>query len=278
MPIYRLGLLGDSQLAGLICDWVHPHFGCDLTHLAITFDAYGNDMSPHGTYATPFYQLRTCRDLEALMIVDSRLDIDDIEAIASLPRLKQLSLRGCRLPPKAIVALGKLPQLESLDLTDCLLDEIDLEGIEQFKNLTNLSLADNLIGDDALARLTKLERLAVLNLADTDVTDDGLVELIELAQLSDLTLAKTPVSTDCVETLLEMPALRYVNFYRCSHINVSTASKRVEELGRQTRIDFDWTSYDQDVAEWDFEDNRPGGTFGNYLPNVFYTPSGGGQF
>ncbi len=275
---YRLGVLGESQTAGLIAAWVHPHFGARLTHLALNFEAYGGNSDARQPHGNTLRSIGTLHDLEVLEIRNSRLSTDHIEAIATLSKLRQLSLRGCRLPANAVTRLSGLKQLHTLLLSDCLLTGDDLAEIEELKALEHLSLDGNLLEDHDLQRINGLKALAVLDLSGNDITNNGLIELIPLANLSDLLLCDTSIDSSCVETLASMPSLRYVNFYRSSWSTITEATKGLTRIRGEERIKFDWEYPNTSDDSWEFYDNRPEDPTYRYTGGWGCVGSGGGQF
>lgn len=254
---YRSGMLGDSKLAGFFCDWIHPHFGCRLTHLCIEFDGFVEDQTHNQISNTYPKQLAGFSDLEALQIIGAVLRVEDMEAIGSLRQLKQLSLRDCRLPDNALVSIGQLTQLETLDLAGCDLIDDELKKLEPLARLYQLSLERNsLITNQALLSIAKLKKLQMLDLTSTDVSDVGFLKLAELKHLSDLKIADTYVTEAVVDTLISIPSLKSVNLKHCPKLSARNANRIAKQLDEATRLQFD-SSEAQYGHQWEFSDNRP---------------------
>lgn len=268
---YQLGMLGDSTLAGLICDWIHPHFGCRLTHL----DIDGEDWSgvDTGLNRELCSYISRLRDIEELQIRSLDLTEADLHSIASLPRLKTLSLAGCLVPSQAGKILGKLDQLKVLNLEDCHLGDEDIEGFEGFQQLECLLLGFNRLSDDAVKHLVSLQRLVELDLSSNDISDAGVAELLKLGELSDLNLSNTEITEEGAGYLIELPKLNYVALAGCGReIDLSNA------LSKNPRIQIDFRHQSNSAPDWNLWDNRPSAPI-NFGSNsgAFGTPSGTGN-
>lgn len=116
--------------------------------------------------------------LEKLTIQDRKLD--SLSALASLVKLKELDLTGCRFPSDEMTVLAALPDLEKLILADCGLSTIaDLSGAMQ---LSYLDLSANTLRNlEPLMPMVTLQELYLQHNAVTSV--DALVTLTELKKL-----------------------------------------------------------------------------------------------
>ncbi len=103
-----------------------------------------------------------------------------LNRIAGLSELKQLSITGTTVTRDELKFIGGLPTLESLTIRDCGLSTT--EGLASLAKLTYLDLSDNTIRNiDALRSMPLLDKLYLQHNAVTDLTPlSGLRNLIEL--------------------------------------------------------------------------------------------------
>lgn len=255
---YELGMLGDSYVAGLMCEWVHPHFGCRLTHLSLDLET-GYYAQSHPIETAVLEHVGELRDLQALRVANYHLLDENIEAIARLPKLKMLSLAGCSLPQGALDKLGGIDTLEYLDVSNCNLHDSELAALGTLNRLEFLSLAYNQLTDEATEHLAPLTQLRILSLEGTDITSASVIELVRLDQLTELNLAKTEVDTQGAEFLVELPNLRSLNLAQCHHLTGRDEPYVEDALRENHRLSIEWDEPNNESEVWDFYDNRPVG-------------------
>lgn len=275
---YHLGKLGDSKLAGLICDWVHPHFGCRLTHLSLDYQTEDMLVDPVMDY-DEITAVANLRDLEHLRVAGGRWSLDQIRALATLPKLKSLSLYVARLPPKAISELSKLKQLRKLELTGCDLNDEDMVGIAKLDGLTHLALTRNDLGDASMGEVARLPHLAVLMLGDNLVTSEGVAKLASMPSLTHIDFSGTTIDEKAASYLADLPNLQYVNFAKIPNLWRQKKIAEIKDLLEENRgIAIDWNSPHDSSDAWQFDDNRPSGPYWGYNGGAFGSPSGSGFF
>ncbi len=141
--------------------------------------------------------LAKLKKLETVVIVDSVISNDDVRAIASLPKLGALALRGCGL--SSIEALSGADNLWHLDIRDNTIRNIGVlsnltklqalymsnnavVGLESISGLTELMILDvsrnAIVSTAPLAELTKLTKL--------DISGNGLMKLEGMEKLTEL--------------------------------------------------------------------------------------------
>ena len=103
--------------------------------------------------------------LETLVIED--VSLDNFQFLASLPQLKELTVRNCLLSAKDLSSIGSMPNLQHLTLSGCSLSNI--EGLSGALRLVTLDLSENAIQD--LSPLSFMDQLTTLNLQSNALTN-----------------------------------------------------------------------------------------------------------
>ena len=125
----------------------------DLTKLS-----YVQSLEIEGQAFDSLRFLTSLTELTELKLIDCRIQTDDLSIIASLPKLKRLTLSGCSL--STIAGLEKALNLEYLNLSNNTIR--NLEPLAQLTKLKEIDLSHNaLTGLNMLSSLTSLEKLDV---------------------------------------------------------------------------------------------------------------------
>lgn len=147
---------------------------------------------------TSLEQIAQLSKLRTLTITDSVLSAADVKAIASLPELTELTMRGCQL--STIANLAGATKLTFLDISNNTIRDISV--LSKMKGMEQLYMDHNaLINLDAISGLTALRVLKVshnslvttapvaglYNLTVLDVSNNGLMALEGIDKLSALT-------------------------------------------------------------------------------------------
>lgn len=139
--------------------------------------------------------------LNELIIKD--YTFDSVSFLAGLSKLEKLHLTSCRFPAKELDIIAGLPALTQLTMNDCGLSTIS--GLENARGLTHLDLSENTIRN--LDPLSSLVNLQSINLTSNAVTNlgalSGLSNLVYL-DVSYNTLGSLTPITNCLnlKTLL----------------------------------------------------------------------------
>ena len=88
--------------------------------------------------APDFDRLKELPQLDSITL--SRTSLERLESLASLPRLRRLTLGHVSLTPEARKALKALPALEELKLQQMTLTEESLNFLPELKGLQSLTL------------------------------------------------------------------------------------------------------------------------------------------
>ncbi|WP_425397738.1 leucine-rich repeat domain-containing protein [Aeoliella sp.] len=260
---YQLGKLGDSKVASLICDWVHPHFGCRLTRLVLEGDRSRVVTTPE-LEADFLASLADLRDLEALQIIQGDLTDEELEAICSLPKLYKLSLSECNLPQHLGQQLERLPQLQELELSSCHLVDEAIQGIGNLKQLRRLSVRSNRLTNSSLREIARLHTLDVLDVSDNPIDDAGVGQLLKLKKLVRLHVGQSNLTPTAVAKLDQLPRLRYLNLVGIESIHWNERGEPeafLEELRENPLIEIDWDYGAGHGEPWELRDNRPGSLY-----------------
>jgi hypothetical protein len=120
--------------------------------------------------------VESCRDLERLILNvfddEWKLVSSDIEAFASLPRLKYLDLRLCGLADEAVSTLSRFKQLNHLgiDWREGLIDVLQVIG----KGLVSLELRDA-TAESCLGLYASCPNLQYMKLFGDNLKDEGML-------------------------------------------------------------------------------------------------------
>lgn len=141
---------------------------------------------------------------------------DELQKLAELKQLRELSFTGSPLTNAGLVHLSKLTELRTLELGRT---KITDAGLEHLANLTRLEKLD-LVGlapvsyhstDPALAHLAGMTKLRVLVLTSCYVGDAGVERLKHLIDLEELRLDKTKITVKGTASLAGLTKLRKLN-------------------------------------------------------------------
>lgn len=178
------------------------------------------DVSDSAATVAGFAAVGKLADLEDLYAAKTKIGADDLTAVAALPKLGRVDLKGSTAGDDAIKPLAASKSLKRLIIADT---QVTFEGVAvtgwadlEFLDLSGAPVTDAglkaLAGPDrpregtgsASAGLPKLEELL---LDGTQVTDAGLASLSGLKTLKRLRLARTPVTGRGLDALAKLPAL-----------------------------------------------------------------------
>lgn len=108
----------------------------------------------------------------------TRLNDEQLDAIAGLSRLTYLGLSNTGIGDAGLARVQGLRRLKALDLWHDGITDAGLVHLAGFDRLENLGLVGNpKITDAGLVHLRTLKRLRLLEIGQTNVTDAGLAEL-----------------------------------------------------------------------------------------------------
>jgi beta-lactamase regulating signal transducer with metallopeptidase domain len=143
--------------------------------------------------------------LKRLQLV-GQLDITDkgLAPLAALKDLQALVLHDSKIDGSGFSALDGMDNLRLLSLKNTPISDRGLEAIANFSNLRALDLSDTAITDAGLAHLLdKLPKLARLNLARTQISDHGFTAIADHKNVRDLNASGTALTVASMARLLE---------------------------------------------------------------------------
>lgn len=178
---------------------VREYLGVDSEHVLYTNELWGITEFSIPETVTNLEDLRLLPYLVNLNIHNHQLE--DLEDLTSLGRLKKLDLTGSHFPADSLSALASLSTLEDLTLRDCGLSTIT--ALENVVTLTCLDLGENTLRN--LAPLSKMVFLRELNLQHNAVTD-----LTDIACLTNL--ERLDVSYNSLTTLAPIASCLKLNW------------------------------------------------------------------
>lgn len=170
--------------------------------------------------------------LELLEITDCNgFSQQGIESIASLIRLRSLTLSGEAVGDSALLKLKSLSNITSLALRHAPISNDGFRVLESFPKLKELDVYGTTVSSDFLANipypasLTKLklrssgiaptqialgiarfENVNALDLGENELDAAAIASVAQLAKLEDLNLLRTKLTNDAVQILCESPA------------------------------------------------------------------------
>ena len=169
----------------------------------------------------------------------------DLSFLSSVPTLKTLDLRNCRVSDEALSAIGTLTGLERLTMAECSLSTVS--PLEPLKNLQYLDLSGNTLrnistlsqmtqlkqlylGRNALTKLGALSDLLSLEILDISYNSiNGLSGILPLTSLKELHAAHNRISS-----VAGISALTKLTSLDLSHNTV----KDVSDISACTQLNF----------------------------------------
>lgn len=147
--------------------------------------------------------LGNLKELQALSLVDTKLNGEGLQFLKELKNLTRLEFKGS-LSEHGLREIGAMTQLKQLDLrsTGHAADAVTKE-LKGLIKLERLSLECCQLTEAGLEPLKGMGELAFLDLSDTTVGDAGLVHLKGLTKLKTLIVKKTNVTEAGVRKLQE---------------------------------------------------------------------------
>lgn len=195
-------------------------------------DLSGTEISEEG-----YRQLFELQHLERLAL--DKVDVTDgeIELIARLPKLKNLSLHGCeKITNKALQHLSDYAsKLESLDLSETPISDSGIKRLQKCSELTALRLNNSACTDEAIVPLLSLPNLSEFEFERSAGIHDVTVQRLANRfgkQLKHLGLADTNVTRACLQYLANCPKLSYLTLS-----NVPLEAADIELLGTFSGLD-----------------------------------------
>jgi thiol-disulfide isomerase/thioredoxin len=118
---------------------------------------------------------RNSLELDSLWVYMSRVGDEGAAALATLPRLRRLTLQNARLTDAGLFALGQARSLEALNVQgNYLIQGAGLEGFVEHPALASLALSGTQVDDTDVAFISGCRNLMAISLTSTKVTPECL--------------------------------------------------------------------------------------------------------
>jgi hypothetical protein len=147
----------------------------------------------------------------------SRITADGITALAELPKLSHLRIRGSGIDDDAVAGIAQLKSLKILNLPR---GEFTARGLEELTALPDLEMfrfSSPHISDADIPLLGKFPSLLRLHLIDVPITDAGLAELAKIERLQSLYIDGGNISDAAWEDLLRRRPRLHVHINQQHH-------------------------------------------------------------
>lgn len=167
-------------------------------------------------------QYAKIRQLEQICLEGSGCAVPDddkpitkkgLEAIATLPKLKNLDLSSQKLTDEALEPLSKITTLERLNLNDCPITDKAIKHIKGLSNLKALHVARTPLTDACFEDLSALKQLEELSIFGSKTSALGMKHF-KGSKLKRLTLSA--VSNANLAFIPDLPSLQYLNLEAAS--------------------------------------------------------------
>ena len=121
--------------------------------------------------------ISTLKNIEELVIPNSKITNSGMEIISHFSKLKILNLCGNTITSRGVRCLKLTPSLEELNLWNTNIDDAAAETLESLKNLYDLNVAETNLTDNAVPHLGRLSQLQMLDISGTKISEKGYKEL-----------------------------------------------------------------------------------------------------
>jgi len=179
-------------------------------------------------------------DVRELLLSNTSAGHASLDAIAHMPSLEVLALRGTRVTDADVSRLARLRRLVCLDVSETSIGSNSIAYLAAISRLQVLMLDDTRVDDEGVEGLRGLQRLAHLSLDGTRVTDTSVLALAHCSSLKTLSVRRTVLSDGGLVALTSRGHLELID----------VRGTRVTSEGlRQVRRRFPGMSVLADVAQ-----------------------------
>lgn len=188
--------------------------------------------------------------LDQIQVEHTPLTDADLRQLAGLRDLKALLVDhpGSRVSQVGLEALADLPNLAHLRVRGEGIDDAALAVISRMKSLRILNLPRGQFTNAGLKWLAELPQLEQLRFHASQVDDAGMETLAAMPQLSRLHLIGVPITEKGLLTLASMPQLQslYVDDVQLPDSAWSAFFRQREEMGKPVHVHVDEQHHDRD--------------------------------
>jgi len=170
-------------------------------------------MGPHDKrkvdpYDGPFFaHLGHVTSLESLNIIGTKLDDEQIKALAGLKNLKALRFtNNGKLSDAGLAALAGMKNLEAFSFVGTKMQGHAFAGFEGWTRLARCSFRGSAIDDEGLKNICeRFSNLESISLAHAHFTDAGSAHFAKLTKLKGLEIGSREATTACLANLASLP-------------------------------------------------------------------------
>lgn len=182
-------------------------------------------------------QITQMKSLQTLRLaLCSKLSIEGIKNITTLPELDDLSMTFMKIPDGALAEISKIKALRSVVLYNSKnIKASDVQLLGKLPNLEYLDLSSTTVKSDVIPVIVKFKSLNNVRLGNLDLTDENLELLGKLPNLTDLGLAQNPKITDQgLAKIGNCKNLETIVLDRCTGISPAARAKFFKQHPRIT--------------------------------------------
>lgn len=161
---------------------------------------------------------------------ETHVDDDAMEALSHIPTLQAVKIGHTAVTDKGIAALAKLPGLKVLELRG--LENVTDKGLEpvgKMKSLINLDIGFNRDLGPCLKYFKEVDPI-IFELQRTGVHDEDLGPLLGMKRLNTLGLQDTPITDDSFKVLKQLKSVTILDIRNCQHISQAGAEQLAKEM------------------------------------------------
>lgn len=164
-------------------------------------------------------ELSRLKGLQVLLLdhVDNAIGDKECQALAELPDLVHLRIRGGSIGDAGLAHLAALPNLKILNLPQSRVTDRGLSALADALRLSQLRLGSPQITDEGLKSLADFPALKQLHLIDAPITDEGLETIAALAKLESLYLDGSRVTDAGLDRLFRVRPDLHVHINQQHH-------------------------------------------------------------
>ena len=169
----------------------------NLCEIQITCDSYdsqtGKPLAEYYLDDEAAISIATLPNLRSVMLFNTRITDDGVEALCELANLKTLVVSSPHVSSAVFKHVAKLRHLEHLGTWAWRINDADFRQLSQMPNLVSLGLQTNLT-DESVPHLLLFEGLEKLTLRGDEVTEDSVQYLCTMRKLTWLDLSNTSIA------------------------------------------------------------------------------------
>ena len=157
--------------------------------------------------------------LSALLLdhPQSQFSASGLEALAELPALTHLRIRGHGIDDDALAQIARLKPLQILNVPNATFTNAALVHLKQLPDLVQLRFGSPNVTDAGMTAIAELPALKRLHLIDVPIANAGLQELAQIRQLESLYIDGGNFSDEAITELFRMRPDLHVHLNQHHH-------------------------------------------------------------